>query len=529
MSGPEDRRERLRPGVAATLLRDGLHPRARGTAVTLEGSRALPRLWPVLAARLGGDREAAAATAGPPELEAALATVTARLREHDLLVDHPAGAELPPWPGAVAADPAAAVSALAAARPVVTAADPAARSARAVLDALARGGAAPAVHPDPALPPGLVIASVAQPPRAVAVHFGAGFVTAPTGPDRVRADAEQLAARLGPADEPSELLATLLAAAAAQRLLCAVADLPDPADTVPDPRLPPGRPAVLIAEDRPPRAEYHPWAAGPGPAAAAPAELAEALHRIAALADRRLGVLDAPSPGGLPQLPVPTVSCPTPAGALLAVAPRTDLARLAAACRSAELHLAAEGAPAGAVVGAGFGHALGRALRRAAAAGRWEPAGPPPPDQLDHPQAAHWLAVLARGLGRAPVVTVRRLSGGGAWTAEVEGCRAIEAGAADALALAALDALGHRTEAARHTVLTGAAAPLAAAGRRPAAWADAGHTDRWLTELAYREPQLQTTLQAATGLRAVPRSGRTALATALAGCGFTVLVPEGAR
>ncbi|MFD4401059.1 hypothetical protein ACFWPT_40620, partial [Kitasatospora sp. NPDC058478] len=146
MTAPEPR-PRLRPGVAVTPLRDGLHLRGRGTSLTLEGSRALPALWKLLEARLGPEADGHP-EAVPARVEAALATVTARLREYDLLVDrpgrpgnadhpdradHPDGAdrpgrpddrELPPWPAAVAARPAAAAAALAAARPVVSAADP---------------------------------------------------------------------------------------------------------------------------------------------------------------------------------------------------------------------------------------------------------------------------------------------------------------------------------------------------------------------------------------------------------------------
>ncbi|MFE4483138.1 hypothetical protein ACFRQP_41320, partial [Kitasatospora sp. NPDC056789] len=137
---PETHRPRLRPGVAVTPLREGLHLRGRDTSLTLEGSRALPALWQVLAARLGPDAEAAGAAADAavePKVAAALATVTARLREHGLLVDHPDGERLPPWPGSVADDPGGAVAALAAARPVVAAADPDGPSARAVARALA--------------------------------------------------------------------------------------------------------------------------------------------------------------------------------------------------------------------------------------------------------------------------------------------------------------------------------------------------------------------------------------------------------
>ncbi|MFD8787017.1 hypothetical protein ACFV04_32640, partial [Kitasatospora sp. NPDC059599] len=182
MTGAEEPsvRPHLRPGVAVTPLRDGLHLRGRGTSLTLEGSRALPVLWKLLAARLAPGPDAAARPAAEPKVAAALATVTARLREHDLIVDHPDGARLPTWTGAVADEPDGAAAALAAAHPVVAAADPDGPVARAVAGALARGGtAAPTVVAEPGLPAGQVVLSAGEPPMAVAVRCGAdgGFVT----------------------------------------------------------------------------------------------------------------------------------------------------------------------------------------------------------------------------------------------------------------------------------------------------------------------------------------------------------------
>ncbi|MFD8783238.1 hypothetical protein ACFV04_13190, partial [Kitasatospora sp. NPDC059599] len=355
-----------------------------------------------------------------------------------------------------------------------------------------------------------------------------------------RADAIALAARLdlGRGTGHPAALPVLLAAAGAQRLLCAIAGLPDPGEPADDPRLLTGRPAVLLAEARPPRAEHHPWAAGAGAAAEPPGDLAEALRRVTALGDPRLGVLDAPSPGGLPQLPVALVSCRTPTGTLTAGAARTDLARLAAACRTAELHLAAVDGGTATVVGADPDHALGRALRRAAL-DLAAPDGPELPESVwrGHPQAAHWWAVLSRCLDRPPVLMVRQFGSDRAYLADVEGGRAVEAAPADAVAHAALAALtrllagGHGPAAGHHTALDGAAAPLAAAGRAPAAWTDEGATDRWLAGLADREADVRTTLQRLTGLRTAPWRpavpGARPLANALDGCGFTVLVRIG--
>ncbi|MFJ6378605.1 hypothetical protein ACIQI7_01170 [Kitasatospora sp. NPDC092039] len=564
---PVTERPHLRPGVAVTPLREGLHLRGRSTSLTLEGSRSLPALWEVLSARLDGDPAATAET-GHPKVEAALATVTARLREHDLLVDHPDGADLPPWPGSVADRPGDAAAALAAAHPVVASADPDDATARAVARALARGGARPTVVAEPSLPAGQVLAVAGEPPVAVGLRYGpdGGFVTAPADPGRARADLAALAERLRPdsgggnGGSVPRALPLLLAAATAQRLLCAVAGLPDPADPRDDPRLLAGRPAVLVAEARPLRAEHRPWAAGPGRAAEPPEDLDTALRRIAALGDPRLGVLDAPSPDDLPQLPAALVTCRTPDGALAAGAARTDLARLAAAVRAAELQVAAAdpgaagrrvgdavdaavdaadgftvGIAAGVAVGAGPGHALGRALRRAALAVPAAPGDGGPPSGApwrEHPQAGHWTAALARRLGRDAALTVRRLAGS-AYLATVEGSRAVEATAADAVAVAALDALTRRTardlglSAVHHTSFSGAAAPLAAAGQQLVDWVDEGWTSRWLAGLADREPDLQAALLGLTGLRTAPwRPGTAAarpLAAALEGCGFTVL------
>ncbi|MFB8169426.1 hypothetical protein ACFC60_15915 [Kitasatospora purpeofusca] len=603
---PAAGRPQLRPGVAVTPLREGLHLRGRGTSLTLEGSRALPVLWDVLAARLAGGPAAATApgqpgtdtgtgspdsatgrpdpTAGHPKLEAALATVTARLREHDLLVDRFDDAEPPPWPGSVAERPGDAVAAIAAAHPVVLAADPEDGTALALARALTRGGAEPTVLADPSLAVGQVLVLAGEPPVAVGLRCDAdgGFVTAPAGPDRTRADLAALTERLRPdsgrghGSSAARTLPLLLAAATAQRLLCAVAGLPDPGDPADNPRLLAGRPAVLVADTRPLRAEHHPWAAGPGPAAAPPEDLDAALRRVAALGDPRLGVFDAPSPGDLPQLPAALVTCRTPDGLLVAGASRTDLARLTGAVRALELRLAAvdpetaaEPGAAGAAgpaprvtVGAGPAHALGRALRRAALAVPADPrattaAGAAPEGGWhEHPQTRYWTAALARRLGHEAAPTVRRLADS-AYLAGVEGSRAVEATAADAVAVAALDALtrlaaldldrAHNLDPTRdldpardlaptrvhHTAFSGAAAPLAAAGRHLPDWVDEGWTGRWLAGLADREAELQAGLHRLTGLRTTPWQPRgTAahpLADALAGCGFTVLVPVGDR
>ncbi|MET9886129.1 hypothetical protein ABZZ20_23945 [Streptomyces sp. NPDC006430] len=590
MTAAEPPRTRLRPGVAVTPLRAGLHLRGRDGSVTLEGSRALPALWELLWERLGhgpedrrgveeGDRSRP--RPGPrldptdPRVEAALAALTAQLHAHGLLAEYPAGAAEPAaWLGASTHRPGAAGAALAAARPVVAAADPEGPLATALISALDRAGTRPEVHRDTSLPADRVVAFAGTAPVAVAVARTAdgGFVTAPAEPERVRSDADSIAARLcadtgsapaGTATQAPAALTALLAGAAAQRLLCATAGLPDPAGREEDPRLFPDVPAVLVAEARPPHASYHPWVAGPaGPAAPSPApagNLAEALRRIEALGDPYLGVLDAPQAGELPQLPAALAACGTSAGPLVAGAPRADLARLTAACRAAELHL--DDGPSGPVaVGAGPEHALGRGLRRLAlaAADRCGPGRALREEEWrDHPQARHWWTVLTRHLELPMEITVHRFRAERAYLAVVRdsaagpgntkvAARAVEATPADAAALAALGAVTRAMAAeygpagAVHTAFSGAEAPLAAAGVEPAGWADEGWTDRWLAGVARREPELCAALARLTGLRPESQqpggadltgsgaAGPTGpVGAALHACGFTVLAGWG--
>jgi hypothetical protein len=582
MAGPPPR-PRLRPGVAVTPLVAGLHLRGRGAGVTLEGSRALPLLWKLLSARLAADRVAGTAESADPRVEAALTTLTARLREHDLLVEHPDGAELPPWPGSSAADPARAAEAIRAARPVIATLHPHSPLATGLAQALNDAGASPRLTVDGRLAVGQAVVTADTPSGAVALAVSCdadgGFVTEPGPPGHARSEADAVAARLRPgtqpwtppgsplsaphqASTPSGTHVALLAGAAAGRLLAAVAGLPDPAaHEDASATAATGHPAVLVARAEPPEATYHPWAGAPRTARQsprAPRDLAEALHRITALTDPRLGVLDAPLPGNLPQLPASLVSCRTGEGPLVAGAGRADQARLEAACHAAELALAdASGIP---VVGATPGHAHGRALRRALLHGAAPTASGGIADDVwnSHPQARHWWTVLTVRMGRQAELSVRRLgseqahtavvrirptpaaAAAGGRTATVPGMvsRAVEATAADAVTLAALGAVtrvmaaAHVPEGARHAVLTGAAAPLAAAGAELPGWADEGWTDVWLAGIAARETALHTTLRRLTGLRPTPwrRSGRPALATALRASGFTILnAPEGRR
>ncbi|MFI1367577.1 hypothetical protein [Streptomyces griseochromogenes] len=572
---------------------------------------------------------AAASDQAGPRVEAALATLAARLREHDLLVEHPDGAELPPWPGSSAAHPAEAVEAIRTARPVVSTPDPEGPLAVSLVGALRRAGASPRVTADGRLPVGWAVVTAQAPSGAVALAVSCdadgGFVTEPGPPDHARPDATAIATRLttstplwtpalaqgrpgttqsrsaapatppagarapsqsaaaavtgasasasasASAREPSRTHVALLAGAAAGRLLAAVAGLPDPAaHEDASGTATAGHPAVLIARAEPPEATYHPWAAAPRAARRRPdappaPDLGEALRRVTALGDPLLGVLDAPLPGALPQLPASLASCRTPAGLLVAGAVRADLARLEAACRAAELALA--DGPSALIVGASPDHAYGRALRRAVL----DHIGPEAADTASeadpvaagaradgigndvwrtHPQARHWWTVLTERMGRSADLSVRRLGSEEAHSAVIRVrsvsagtsaspatvSHAVEATAADAVALAAIDAVTramaaeHVPDRARHTALSGAAAPLAAAGVEPPGWADEGWTDAWLAGIAAREPALRAALHRLTGLRPTPRRGtghHHPLADALRAAGFTLLTGRG--
>jgi hypothetical protein len=592
----------LRPGVGVTPLLEGIHLRGRRSSVTLEGSRALPELWRMLETALRtGDHAALLrdAPAGSP-LRRALGTVVAQLHAHDLLVERSAAAAAAAevealavadgssaaarWLRATADHPDPAAAAIASARPQVLAADPGNALARAAGRALERCGATPTYAasdavpgPDPATGPGpgqivLVASAWGGGERRLAVAAGlsggTAFVTAPGSPEQARADAVALTARLGLEPEleleterdqdgsaawtSRTSLTALVAGAAVQRLLCAAAGLPDPADEGDDQRILPDRPAVLIATDRPSQAGYHSWL-GPdlldpdrAAALAPPGSLDEALRRVAALGDELVGALAPPLPGALPQLPTALASCPVPGGGLLvAGAARLDLARLDAICRAAELRLTEGGLSQGSeltvAVGVDPGHAWGRALRRAA--GRTLPradAELPEEEWLAHPQARHWWTTLTGRLGAHARLRVERPfpaedvfhavvrdhSG------EVLG-RAVEATASDAAAFAALAATvqlhSSRVVMTTHQVSwpSGASAPITAAEAEYAGWEDEGWTTGWLAGVAAREPEFQAALRRLTGLRAQPwepvGADSRAVAAGLHGCGFAVL------
>lgn len=544
MTADELPRLRLRPGVMVTPLADGLHVRGRRGHVTLEGSRALPGLWKVLEPALRTGDFTHPVWREPPTapVRTALAALVGQLRAHDALMA--AADNAPEWLAATAEDPAAADAALASARPRVMARDPDHPLAQAAARALARAGTTPVLAADPELPSDHVVLSSA----ALAVAAGTtadgttAFATAPGSQPQVRAAATALTRRLTTDPEHPAPPVAFVAAAAVHRLLCALAGLPDPAEEGDDPHVLPGRPAVLLADGSPLRAAYHAWPDGGAPMDP-PGTLDEALRRIAAVGDERVGVLAAPSPGALPQLPAALASCETEGGTLIAAAPRADLARLDAFCRAAELRLAVP-------VGVTPGHARGRALRRAAARMPvWDTAVEPAARWSRHAQARHWWTTLTVRQGVPARLTVQRAlpdpafgafrvfratvrDGSGRLVSE-----AVEATAGDAVAFAVLGAVAHAQCAAAASAPyeistpSGASAVLASAGTELAGWEGAGWTSRRLAGLATREPALLTALTRLTAAEppALLPPQAAPLAAALRTHGFTVLAAEPAE
>ncbi|MFD4936196.1 hypothetical protein [Streptomyces virginiae] len=588
--------DRLRPGTAVTPLRAGLHLRGRRGSLTLEGSTAVPVVWglleePLRTGGLAGFREGLEPGSA---VRAATDTLLGRLADHDLLLPAPPAAPHPDpavarWIDATAAHPDAAAALLTTARAEVLAHDPNSPTATAAVRALTAGGVPVTLTPDPDLPPDRILLTVrgTGPDRTVAAGRGGatGYVTAPGSTAQARADAAALEARLTHAAHAADstvdsaaapqhrripgTFAALLAGAAAHRLLCAAARLPDPATEADDPRLLPGIPTVLLADARPARADHHSWL---GPERidadrhvrlAPPTGLAEALRRITALGEHRLGPLPAPLPGDLPQLPVPLATCTPPAAGhattprtLIGGGPRLDLARLELFCRAAELLLGETTF----TVGADPGHARGRALRHTAARRlATAPHDHPPPDPAHwsgHPQLRHWWTTLTGRLAVPARLEVHRAAphahayravvrrtphepGPGRGPGPLLG-EAVEATPGDAAAFAALAAVtAVRTAAPGGTPPPpsgGAAAPLATAGVPTAAWEDPGWTGGWLADLAGREEALQDTLHRLYGAGPTttppaPAPERdSGLAGLLRSFGFTVLhTPEEAR
>ncbi|MGA4988764.1 hypothetical protein [Nonomuraea bangladeshensis] len=534
---------RLRPVVRAGRLPAGVHLRSWSGAVSLEGAAGLWPLWQRLAPLLaeGVSERDLDALCPEPALREAVRTLLDRLREHDLLVAVRPGDGMPPavrgWLESAAPDPDAAWRSLGAASVTVRGEG---RLAEAARDALARChiGARTAPASDgltliagvlvvraaslgptgfvtPALPSALADAladalttRLAGPPTtphlpdALTARLAGPLATAhlpdapaarlagaPATPHLPDAPAARLAGPpatphlpgVGHGLAPDVMLAELLGAAAADRMVRAIAGWPARSGE------------VLLAKADPLEASYRPW---PPAAPVPPARrvtLEEALRRAALLTDPDLGALPPAVPDGHPQLPLGLVVCPLPGREVTGAGPTTDTAHLAAVQAAAQALIGED--PARAAVGADELHACGVLLRRLAdrqAAGLAPWRGPVP--------GSHWWRVLTRRLGRAVRLCLRDLDG--AWHAEIVdsgGSRlgwAVERDRDEAAAMAAMAAVGTLLAPGPVTPVCGAVpCPDLTPEERD------GDLGRWLwpAALSAHEEELQARLRELTG------------------------------
>ncbi|MEV4220536.1 hypothetical protein [Nonomuraea sp. NPDC049725] len=518
---------RLRPVVRASRLPDGIHLRAWGTSVSLEGAAGLWPLWEHLRPLL----EAGVTDAGldalcpDPGTRRAAGVLVGQLQENDLLVRVAPGEPAPPavrsWLESAAPDPDAAWAAL---RDLWVSVDGEGPVADAALAALARCRMSAHRTARPGVPPGHLRLRAA----GLVVHAGhlpgAGFITYPIEsgePAQTDGAAEAgtvggpagvVAERLGrlPARPWTPAAAELLAAAAVDRLLRACAGLP-------------GRPGeILLVRPGQLTAAYRPWPpADPAPRARR-ITLEEALRRAGLVTDPELGLLPEVRVDGLAQLPVSMAVCDVPGLPVAGIGPTVEAARLEAVRAAAQARLGAD--PAVAAVGADELHARGVLLRHRAdrAAGRVRPG-----DCVTHdPIAAHWWRTLAERLREPVRLQVRDL--GGAWHAEIHdtgGDRlawAVELERDSAVAMAALAAAGasYAGPSMRAAAVCGALPPPDITGEEMDE--DLG---RWLwpAPISRDEEALQEVLSRVTGCR--PRLDDSD--TDLAAAGFQIWRGEG--
>ncbi|MCC8243329.1 hypothetical protein [Saccharothrix luteola] len=457
---------RLRPIVHASPTDTGLHVRGWATAFTVGGGKGLWTVWQKLAGPLTAGvppEQLTVLDQAPPAVAAALKMIIGQLREHDLLVRVPASWDVdgPPehiarWLESVAERPARAWDSLRGSTVTVIGSGAVAAAARRALTAT--GLAVAPVEPGPDL---LLVCGG----HAIAARCAAdvGFVVAPGARGDVLADAEAVAHRLdGSAGEPPEVLAALVGSAAAHRLVCAVAGLPDPAheavDTSDSPPPGPVHQPVFVARLDPLRADYHPWLSAVRPAPPAG-------RLVDVLGDPELGPVPAPRTGDLPQVPVKLAV----SGEVVGYGTTEPSARLDAVVRAAHRL-----APDNAVVGADAVHALGLALRTAA---RSLPGVPVDQDewQADATARRWWKAVVLRFALPAEVV-VDRLGDGVVRavvrSGGVELSWAVEATAADAVAFAALAAAGRAQAGGSEPVVLSGAFPVEEPYTAGVAWTD---------------------------------------------------------
>ncbi|WJK40064.1 hypothetical protein O7608_27170 [Solwaraspora sp. WMMA2056] len=545
---------RLRPVVFATPTGTGVHVRGWSSSFTVSGGTGVWKVWQLLARQLAGglSPQSLARPVRRPEVDRAVRLLLEQLREHDMLVEVPSGwgdrddpglppADLARWLESVAADPAAAWDRLRSTTVTVAGTGPVAAAATRTLT-----GTGLTVDPSGGTGADTVVRAG---DAAVAARCLAetGYVTPVAAPDEVTAHSAAIATRLtrdtdGPAvdgDPVAPALAALVGAAAAHRIVCTVAGLPDPAEeaaTLPggEPAAPaPHYPSALVARLDPVRATYHPWLpAARVPLPGTPADIDAVGLRLTALSDPELGELPPALPGDLPQLPAMLAL----AGPALGVAATADAARIDATLRYAETLLGLTGirpvddpvtpSPTSAVTTAAVGvdprHAAGVALRRLvhAVGHRLDTVEVAEAEWATVPVARRWWKALTRRFGVPARVVAHRLPAG-AVHAEIvtdDGplAWAVEADAADAVALAALAATGvAQARAAGVAVPTG---PVSLTGAAPtwlpgdpqlAPWTD--DTWYWPAGVIDHEERLQQALRAALTTGGATLTGRPAV------------------
>ena len=478
---------RLRPVVHASPTDTGLHVRGWSTAFSIDGGTGLWTIWQKLAGPLTAGVPPERLTVpeqAPPAVAAALELIIGQLREHDLLVRVPASwdADGPPehiarWLESVAERPARAWESLRGSTVAVIGSGAVAAAARRALTAV--GLAVAPIEPGPDLL--LVCGDHTITARCAA---DVGFVVAPGARGDVLADAEAVARRLdGAVGEPPEVLAALVGSAAAHRLVCAVAGLPDPAheavDLSSDPPPPgPAHQPVFVARMDPLRADYRPWLSAVRPAPPAG-------RIVEVLGDAELGPLPTPRTGDLPQVPVKLAA----SGGVVGYGTTER-----SACLDAVVRAARRLAPDNAVVGADPVHALGLALRTAA---RSRPGPPVDPDewQTDSTARRWWKAVVLRFALPAEVEVTRLGDGVVRAVVRAGGAElswAIEATAADAVAFAAMAAAGRAQAGGSEPVVLSGAFPVEEPSTAGVPWT--GRAWHWPYGLRDAEDALQRRL-----------------------------------
>ncbi|MEU4424447.1 hypothetical protein AB0F81_27825, partial [Actinoplanes sp. NPDC024001] len=269
-----------------------------------------------------------------------------------------------------------------------------------------------------------------------------------------------------PATPAAGPFAAVLGSMAAERLIRAVAGLPDPGAPAD------GWPTVLVVRAAPLAAGFQPWLLDGPPHAGIPAGdngAEQTLRRISALCDGDLGVLPAARYEDLPQIPAALAVCDRDGRISVGTGATTGAARVDAVLRCAGRALDPHGAGRLAV-GLSDQHAAGMLLRRVAyrvagraavtagepgwrddpAARRWWSAfaGGGDPGWRDDPAARRWWSALSAGYGMAAGGVVARVAGG-VFVARIEAYGrelgwAVESTAGTAMAVAAQRAVAVR-------------------------------------------------------------------------------------